>query len=114
MARATKKQDCSVTEQAKRDDQFAQHCGAILKAFETNQYLNAADFRLVTGGKGKAALMSAVSHLITAEYIVELNVYDDDLDGIETGSAETIHERFGKYCPKPGYLCSPRMTRKCL
>lgn len=91
MAKAKKTPGSSVAEQEKRADQFAEHCRIILKAFETNEYLNAADFRLVTRGKGKAALMPAVSHLIAAEYIVELNVYDDDLDGIQTGNAETIY-----------------------
>jgi predicted negative regulator of RcsB-dependent stress response len=71
----------SVTEQVAK---------AILKAFETSEYLNIADFRLAAKGRDSQTLDAAIEHLIENEYMVDLDA--DDYD-VETGGAETIYAR---------------------
>jgi ribosomal silencing factor RsfS len=71
----------SVTEQVAKD---------ILKAFETSEYLNIADFRLLAKGHDSQTLDAAIDYLIENEYMVDLDA--DDYD-VETGNAETIFAR---------------------
>ena len=77
----------SVTGQEQTD----QICKAILNAFKDSDYLNIADFRLLTKGSDSQTLTAAIDSLIENEYIVELDSMDfDDLDA---GNAETIYAR---------------------
>jgi hypothetical protein len=64
-------------------------CKAILKAFEANEYLNIADFRLLAGDSDSQGLTTAINYLLEQEYMVDMDA--DCYDDIDTGNAETIY-----------------------